>query len=95
MNGGGSKTSGSCYPHYTGYHGQKSQNWGSKSTQILSADTSGVPSDGLYQYDPASQALKPTNPEARFMPIVEAGVPVITFVSPLLQCNFSFGLTTY
>jgi hypothetical protein len=95
MNGGGSKTSGSCYPHYTGYHGQKSQNWGSKSTQILSADTSGVPSDGLYRYDSATKSLKLTNPEARFMPIVETGVAVITFVSALLHCNTSPSLTTY
>jgi hypothetical protein len=81
MNGGGDSTIGSCYNHFTGYHGQRSQNWAIQNPQILSSDVSSVPSDGLYQFNSDTKSLVPADPEARFMASVETGVPVVTFVS--------------
>jgi hypothetical protein len=81
MNGGGEYIVGSCFEHYTGYHGQRSQQWGYETTQVLSSDTSNVPSDGLYLYDTGKDVLSGTNPESRFSVPLETGVPVITIVS--------------
>lgn len=84
MNGGGDRTSGSCFNHYTGYHGQRSQDWGIQNPQMLSSDVSSVPSDGLYQYDASTKSLIPANPATRFLTPVATGIPVVTFVSMIL-----------
>ena len=81
MNGGGSTSTGGCYPHYTSYHSKKAQKFGTGRGQLLSSDVSGVSSDGLYMYNPNTRSLEPSTPEARFMAPVETGVPVVTFVS--------------
>lgn len=83
MNGGGDPTKGSCFNYYTAYHAQKSQNWGVQSPQILSSDTSNVPSDGLYQFNSATKSLIKASPETRFMAPVETGIPVVTFIGTL------------
>ena len=81
MNRGGDYIVGSCFEHYTGYHGQQSQKWGYEATQVLSSDTSNVPSDGLYLYDTEKDVLSRANPESRFSVPIETGVPVLTIVS--------------
>ena len=54
---------------------------GFQTPQILSSDVSNVPSGGLYLYNPVNKSLDPTIPEPTYMVPVEAGIPVVTFVS--------------
>jgi hypothetical protein len=81
MNGGGAFVVGSCFDHFTGFHGQRSQRWGYETTQVLSSDTSNVPSDGLYLYDTRKDVFSRTTPDSRFSVPIETGVPVLTVVS--------------
>lgn len=81
MNGGGENAVGYCFEHYTGYHGQRSQEWGYKTAQILSSDTSNVPKDGLYRFDASTRSLSPSLPDKKFSKPIETGIPVLTIVS--------------
>ncbi len=83
MNDGEDYVVGSCFEHYTGFHGQRSQQWGYETTQVLNSDTSNVPYDGLYLYDTENDLLSRTNPESRFSVPIETGVPVLTIVSAM------------
>lgn len=81
MNGGGDRPNGSCYPHFTGYHGQKSQRWGAGTPQLLSSAVSSVSEDGLYLYNPSTRSLENTVADSDGTAPVATGIPVMTFVS--------------
>jgi hypothetical protein len=95
MNGGGENAVGYCFEHYTGYHGQRSQEWGYQTAQILSSDTSNVPLDGLYLFNTSTRSLSPILPESKFSKPTQTGIPVITIVSTrerTIKLKFHFNL---
>jgi len=90
MNGGEDPNSETCFPQYTAYHAQKSQNWAKASPVLLSSKTSGVPSDGAYlfneatrNYDKVTDAQVVSLVDSYAMPPVKVGVPVLTFIGTL------------
>jgi hypothetical protein len=90
MNGGGVYKVGSCFEHYTGFHGQRTQQWGYETTQVLSSDTSNVPSDGLYKYNTRTDLLSQTSPDSQFSVPIQTGVPVLTVVSICRRISSNF-----
>ncbi|MFT6400331.1 MAG: hypothetical protein ACJAYU_005102 [Bradymonadia bacterium] len=79
MNGGEAPNQLSCFPQYTGYHAQKSQNWMTNSPTIM--NVSGVP--GVYTWDPGSRVFAPSSADEDFGNPVAVDVPTITLIGTL------------
>lgn len=91
MNGGESSNKETCFPQYTAYHAQWSQNWSWKGPVLLAAGMGdGVNSSGAYIYSKASRKYEKltqdtirTNINIDATLPLEVSVPVVTIIGTI------------
>lgn len=79
MNGGESPNAVTCFPQYTGYHGQKAQRWMNDTPTIMEVD--GVA--GVYRWDSGSRGYVREAADGAHQEPTGVRVPVATLVGTL------------